>query len=107
MNNVLSLINNIIPVTRFNRGEAAKIFEELKNSGPKVVIKNNSPVSVIMSPEEYARILEEHEDMELLIKAQSRLKDPENLRTYTLEEIMEMSGITDEDLDKTEEPEID
>lgn len=107
MNNVLSLIQNIVPVSRFNRGEATKIFDELKNSGPKVVIKNNAPVSVIMSPEEYARILEEHEDLELLLESRSRLIDPANRKTYTLEEIMEINDITIADLQNAEEPNIE
>ncbi len=106
MTNVLSFAGSIVPVSRFNRGEAAKIFEELKKSGTKVVMKNNAPVSVIMSPDEYERLMEEREDMELLLEALSRMKNPANQKTYTIEELMEQNGITAADIDKAEEPEI-
>ena len=54
-NNVL---NMLVPISRFNKGEANKIFEEVKRDGFKVVIKNNQPIGVIMAPELYESLLE-------------------------------------------------
>ena len=34
----LGMMRKIVPITRFNKGEANKI---LQNSGPKIVMKNN------------------------------------------------------------------
>ena len=48
----------IIPISRFNKGEASKIFSEVQNSGSKVVFKNNRPVCVLLAPEKYAKLLE-------------------------------------------------
>ncbi len=50
MTNLLSFVDRIVPVSRFNRGEAIKIFNELAQTGAKIVMKNNAPVSIIMSP---------------------------------------------------------
>lgn len=53
-NNVL---NMLVPISRFNKGEANKIFEEVKRDGVKVVIKNNQPIGVIMAPEIYESLM--------------------------------------------------
>ena len=47
---VSSLVNSIVPISRFNRGEASKIFEEVSSDGYKVVVKNNKPSCILMSP---------------------------------------------------------
>ncbi len=104
MINVLSFMENIVPVSRFNRGEAVKIFEDLKNTGAKVVMKNNAPVSVIMSPEDYQRLMEERENMELLLEAQERSKKSENRKMYSLDEIMKQNGISRTEIAASEEP---
>ena len=43
MADVTSAIRNTVPITLFNRGLAGKIFEEVKQQGSKVVMKNNTP----------------------------------------------------------------
>ena len=53
MADVTSAIRNTVPITLFNRGLAGKIFEEVKQQGSKVVMKNNTPECVLLSPEEY------------------------------------------------------
>ena len=52
MESVVSVIRNTVPITQFNRGLAGQIFEDVKVSGPKVVIKNNVAECVLISPEE-------------------------------------------------------
>jgi hypothetical protein len=47
----------IVPISRFNKGEANKIFEEVKEVGVKIVLKNNQPIGVIMTPEMYESLL--------------------------------------------------
>lgn len=53
--------DKLIPITRFNHGEASRIFEEVKQSGVKVVVKNNKAICVLISPEQYSEILELNE----------------------------------------------
>ena len=36
---VSSVLNAIVPISRFNRGEANKIFEEVSQNGFKIVVK--------------------------------------------------------------------
>ena len=42
MASVMSAITNTVPITQFNRGLAGKIFEDVKQCGAKVVMKNNA-----------------------------------------------------------------
>ena len=41
MPSVMSAIQNTVSITQFNRGLAGKIFEDVKTTGAKVVMKNN------------------------------------------------------------------
>ena len=50
MTSVMSAIKNTVPITQFNRGLAGKIFEEVKQTGAKVVMKNNMAECVLLSP---------------------------------------------------------
>ena len=51
--NTLKLLNSIISITRFNKGEAGKIIEEVKENGPRIIVKNNVPECVLISLEDY------------------------------------------------------
>ncbi len=97
MANVSSAIRNTIPISRFNRGLAGKIFDEVRATGPKVVMRNNQPECVLLSPEEYLRMVDELEDAKLLALAEERLAnyDPEKL--ISEEEVWKELGITEED----------
>ena len=70
---------NTVPISQFNRGMAGKVFSEVKKSGPKVVIKNNEPICVIISPEEYVKLMEELEDAYLYMTSQDRLSHFKNI----------------------------
>lgn len=56
--NTLKLINAIVPITRFNKGEAGKIIEEVQQEGPRVIVKNNVPECVMISLEDYNSLIE-------------------------------------------------
>ena len=48
-----NILNAIIPISRFNKGEANKIFAEVKKDGTRIVVKNNIPECILMSPKEW------------------------------------------------------
>lgn len=48
-----NVLNAIVPISRFNKGEAGKIFDEVKSGGFKIVVKNNVPTCVLITPEKY------------------------------------------------------
>lgn len=43
-------LNNLVSITQFNKGQSSKIFERLKDEKQIVVLRNNIPTAVILSP---------------------------------------------------------
>lgn len=52
-----NLLNNLVSVTMFNQGQASKIFNRLQEEKQIVVLKNNVPTAILLSPDEYDRLL--------------------------------------------------
>ena len=50
------VLNSLVSITQFNKGQASKIFDRLRTERQLVVLKNNAPSAVILSPEEYERL---------------------------------------------------
>ena len=98
---VSSMLDALVPISRFNKGEANKIFDEVKESGCKIVVKNNVPACVLLTPERYQEMLEMLEDQYLLALAEERVKR-NNGKSVPLEEIIKEDGFTKEELEETE-----
>lgn len=99
---VVDMMNAMIPITRFNKGEAAKIFDEVETSGTKIVVKNNRPACVLVSPSQYESLMEILSDYALLAEAQKRLADNDDSGNISHEEMLKELGITDTDLNDIE-----
>lgn len=105
MANMVGAITNTIPISHFNRGLAGKIFEEVKQCGAKVVMKNNTAECVLVSPEEYVAMMDELNDARLLLLATQRMakaSDP-----IPAEEVYRDLGITQEELSGYDEVDIE
>ncbi len=98
MTNIVSAITNTVPISQFNRGLAGKIFEEVKQCGAKVVMKNNVAECVLLSPEEYMAMVDELNDARLLLLADHRMKNADLAKTISAEDVYRELGITPEDL---------
>lgn len=83
MKQIRSAIENTVSISLFNKGLAGKIFDEVKLSGAKVVMKNNSAECVLLSPDEYLSLLDELNKMKAVAAATERLSklDPNTLLT--------------------------
>ncbi len=99
---VVDMMNAMVPITRFNKGEAAKIFDEVETTGTKIVVKNNRPACVLVSPSQYESLMEILSDYALMAEAQKRLADNNDSENITHEEMMKELGITDADLNDVE-----
>ena len=93
-----AVMRSIVPITRFNRGEASKIFDEVESSGMKIVVKNNKPACVLLSPERYDEIMELLSDQLLLKEAEKRMADADDSELLTQDEMMVELGISEDDL---------
>ncbi|MCD8100538.1 MAG: type II toxin-antitoxin system Phd/YefM family antitoxin [Oscillospiraceae bacterium] len=98
MVNVMSAIENTISISLFNRGQAGKIFEEVKRCGAKVVMKNNTAECVLLSPEEYVRLMDEVNDARLLAVAAERMAHYDPAALVSQEDVDREFGFTDDDL---------
>ena len=98
MASVVSAITNTVPITQFNRGLAGKIFEDVKRSGAKVVMKNNAAECVLLSPEEYVRLMDEVNDARLLAVATERMDHYDPSTLISEEEMNRRLGVTAADL---------
>lgn len=105
--NIIAAIQNTISISQFNRGLAGKIFQDVKNNGAKVVMKNNAPECVLLSPDEYVKLMDEVNDARLLAMAVKRMEkfDPE--KTVSEKNVMENLNITDEDISDFDEVEFE
>lgn len=101
----LNMLESLVPITQFNRGQASKIFDRLHSEDQLIVLKNNRPAAVILSPEEYMRLCEIEEDYLLIVEANERLQHEGPL--ISQEDLMKELGISEEDLVSVEVPEIE
>lgn len=107
MASVVSAITNTVPITQFNRGLAGKIFEDVKRSGAKVVMKNNVAECVLLSPEEYVRLMDEVNDARLLAVATERMAHYDPSTLISEEEMNRRLGVTAADLADFDEVDIE
>ncbi len=107
MIDMTNTIKNTIPITSFNRGLAGKVFEEVKKSGAKVVMKNNIAECVLLSPHEYLSLMEEINDARLLTLATERLSKANPDECINGEKVFSDLGISDEDLESSDEVEFE
>ena len=107
MVNIASAIRNTVPISLFNRGLAGKIFDEVKQSGAKVVMKNNTAECVLLSPEEYMSLIDEVNDARLLTMASERMAKADSATFVPAEHLYKELGITQDALDAVGEADIE
>ena len=98
----VGMMKKIVPITRFNKGEASKIFDEVQKNGTKIVVKNNHPACVLVSPDQYESLMEMLSDYLLLSEADKRMAGNNDDENISHEEMMDRLDITREDLDATD-----
>ena len=94
----VGIMKSIVPITRFNKGEANRIFDEVQASGTKIVVKNNKPACVLLSPAQYESLMETLSDYVLLEEAGKRAAANDDNDNISMEAMMEQLGISADDL---------
>jgi len=82
-----------LPISRFNKGEANKIFSDVKKFGTRIVVKNNVPECVLISPQVYRQMVEEYENAILSSEAEKRFS--QNVEYTDHEDLMRKVCLTD------------
>ena len=107
MANVLSAINRTLSISLFNRGLAGQIFSEVRRTGAKVVMKNNTAECVLLSPEEYVSLMDEVNDARLTALAMKRLENITDSTLVSAETVNSELGISEDDLADADEVELE
>lgn len=107
MNNISSIIQNTISISMFNRGLAGKIFNLVKKTGAKVVMKNNTPECVLLSPEEYIKMMDEVNDARLLALATKRMENSNITEAVPAADVYRELGISTDDSDNLDQVEFE
>lgn len=100
-------LQSLVPISQFNKGQAAKIFDRLHSEKELIVLKNNQPSAVLLSPEEYTRLTEIEEDYFLLLEANRRIEENGDKKTVSLDSVMDHLGISKEELLDAEDADIE
>jgi antitoxin StbD len=96
-----NIFENMVPISDFNKGKGAKVIDDVKKTGYKIILKNNHPEAVIITPKEYSELIElkeEYDDMILGMEALRRLANFEPDSVVSHEEMLKKYGITEDDL---------
>jgi len=91
--------DSLIPISNFSKGGANKIFDEVSKSGCKIVLKNNTPACVLMSPATYCALLEELEELRLLSIVEERMAN-DNGVTISADKVYTELDIPDDENDE-------
>ena len=91
------ILDSRVPIPQFNRGQASRIFDRRHNENQLIVLKNNQPAAIILSPSEFQRLSEIEEDYTLLLEATRRLKENSS-STSSREEVMSELNISEAEL---------
>ena len=97
---------NKVSISQFDEGNAIQIFDRLGTDRGVVVLKNGQPIAVILSLEEYTRLVDAEEDYKLTVEANSRMEENGDKPTIQFEDILEKLKICEEDLSKVIDPQI-
>ena len=100
-------LQSLVPISQFNKGQAAKIFDRLHSEKELIVLKNNQPSAFILSLEEYTRLTEIEEDYFLLLEANRRIEENGDKKTVSLDSVMDHLGISKEELLDAEDADIE
>ena len=107
MNMIRTILESTVPISQFNRGMAGKIFDEVKKHGAKIVMKNNEPECVLLSPEDYIALIEQVNDAKLLLLANERMEKYDANKLVSHEDVMKRYGITASDLEDCDDIEFE
>jgi PHD/YefM family antitoxin component YafN of YafNO toxin-antitoxin module len=107
MTAILGQTKKTVPFSAFNDGKAEEIFAEVRRSGPCIVMNGSKAEGVIVPMDEYELMTMDRDDVRLIAVADERMSHFDLSRTITQEEMDQMLGITEADLEGWEDIELE
>ena len=66
---LLEFTDRLVPISDFSQGKAGKVFSDVsKNDRDYIVLKNNQPIAVVMSVNEYRYMQEKISRLESMLE---------------------------------------
>lgn len=84
MSNTVSL-DKLVSISELSHGGVGRAISRVGDGDPVVVMKNNKPAAVIITPDDYRRFTEAEEDFALYLDAEERMASDDGAR-YTMED---------------------
>ena len=102
-----SSLKSLVSISQFSKGQATKVIDRLHDEAQLIILKNNVPAAVLLSPEEFTRLSEIEENYNLLMLAQARLADGNIRNARSEDEVMASLGVTEKEIEEAEDVEIE
>lgn len=106
MDLVKEISNKTVSISEFNKGFAGRIFDDVKANGSKVVLKNNTALCVLISPEDYSKLIEQLEDLKDLSLANERISSSKNENLFSRSDFEEKFSVNLDEVSPIDENEI-
>lgn len=106
MDLVKEISNKTVSISEFNKGFAGRIFDDVKANGSKVVLKNNTALCVLISPEDYSKLIEQLEDLKDLSLANERIISSKNENLFSRSDFEEKFSVNLDEVSPIDEDEI-
>ena len=107
MTAILGTTRKTVPFSAFNEGKAGEIFAEVRRSGPRIVMNDDTAECVLVPLNEYEMMTADHDDIRLIAIADERMSHFDPSRLLTAEEVYRKLGITQEEIDAMEDVELE
>ena len=101
-----SAFSHTVSFSQFSGAQAEQIFERLREERQLTVCNENVPIAVLLSPEEYHRLLEIEENYRLLLLAQARMEKNDGA-VLSEADVMHRLGISETEIAKATNLEIE
>lgn len=106
MDLVKEISKKTVSISEFNKGFAGRIFDDVKANGSKVVLKNNTALCVLISPEDYSKLIEQLEDLKDLSLANERISSSKNGNLFSRSDFEEKFSVNLDEVSPIDEDEI-
>ena len=73
-------LDNLVSVSELSHGGVSKTLSRVGDNNPIVVMRNNKPAAIVISPDDYRRLTEAEEDFALYLEAEERMKRDDGTR---------------------------
>ena len=101
------VLDNIVPISDFNRGKSTQAFNKSTDGNPVFVMKRNVPDHVILTVDDFRDGEEAKEDLGLLMMALERTKSLDLEQTIDRGEMLDALNLSEDDIAAVPDPEFE